>query len=71
MGRWVPDPPPAGGPLPSGNHGRMPEAPRQHSSRPGCCAMAEAGRAVRRGKFRLARRYTILAARLVAARVAS
>lgn len=35
-----------------------------------CCAMVEAGRAVKRGKFRLARRYAILAVRLTVARIA-
>lgn len=29
-----------------------------------CCAMVEAGRAARRGKFRLARRYAVMSIRL-------
>lgn len=35
-----------------------------------CCAMVEAGRAARIGKFRLARRYAAMSARLMAARIA-
>lgn len=71
MGRMWPDPSPAGGPLPRGNHGRKPKAPPPHTSRGGgCCAMAAAGRAVRRGRFRLARRYAVMSVRLVVARIA-
>lgn len=33
----------------------------------GCCAMVEAGKALRRKKFRLARRYAILSVRLILA----
>jgi hypothetical protein len=36
----------------------------------GCCAMAAAVRALRQGKYRLARRYAALSLRLLAARVA-
>jgi hypothetical protein len=35
-----------------------------------CCSMAAAVRAVKRGKFRLARRYAVMSIRLIAARVA-
>jgi len=36
---------------------------------PGCCAMAAAGRAIRRGKYRLAGRYAALSIRLIAEKV--
>lgn len=71
MARMWPDPKPAGGPLPRGNHGRKPPPPPPHRSREGgCCAMAAAGRAARRGRFRLARRYAVMSVRLIAARLA-
>lgn len=93
MGRAIPDPRPAGGPLPKGNHGRKPPMPKSKSNgrRPSpppvstkshgkkpppptnnadkCCPMVEAARSVRRGKFRLARRYAAWSVRLIAARV--
>lgn len=70
MGRWIPDPSPAGGPLPKGNPGRKPPAPRPHSNRGSgdCCPMVAAVRSVRRGRFRLARRYAVMSVRLIAAR---
>jgi hypothetical protein len=65
-----------------GRTGPGPAAPRYSSRRdratvrrggkPGkppekkCCPMVEAGRAVRRGRFRLARRYALLSLRLIA-----
>jgi hypothetical protein len=36
----------------------------------GCCPMVEAVNSVKRGKFRLARRYAAMSVRLLAARVA-
>lgn len=35
-----------------------------------CCAMVAAGRAARRGEYRLARRYAVWSVRLVVARLA-
>lgn len=35
-----------------------------------CCSMVEAGRSIKRGKFRLAARYARLSVRLIAARIA-
>lgn len=35
----------------------------------GCCPMVEAGRALRRRRFRLARRYAAMSVRLMAARL--
>lgn len=37
----------------------------------GCCPMVAAVKSVRRGRFRLARRYAAMSVRLIAARVAS
>lgn len=34
-----------------------------------CCSMVEAGKAVRRGQFRLARRYAAMSVRIIAARI--
>lgn len=55
------------------SHGKKPAAPPPHKARPkqGCCAMAAAGRALRRGKYRLASRYARLSIQLIAARLAS
>lgn len=35
----------------------------------GCCSMVEAGKAVGRGKYRLARRYAAMSVRTIAARI--
>lgn len=50
------------------DHGRKPPPPKADSDK--CCPMVAAVRSARRGKFRLARRYAIMSARLVAARIA-
>lgn len=39
------------------------------SHKKGCCSMVEAGRSLRRGKFRLASRYAVLSVKLIARRV--
>jgi len=80
MGRAIPDPRPAGGPLPKGNHGRKPPMPKTnvHGRRPSppkpnadaCCPMAAAVRSVKLGRYRLAARYARWSVRLLAARIA-
>jgi len=51
-------------------HGRKPPPPTPRTSnRKTCCSMVAAYRAARRGKWTLARRYTVLSARLIAARI--
>lgn len=52
----------------------VPRSPADGSYKPPggkskCCAMVEAGRALRRRKYRLAGRYARMGARLIAARV--
>ena len=42
---------------------------RGGNKKKGCCAMAAALHSARRGQFRLARRYTAMSARLIAARL--
>lgn len=56
---WVNPPRKRRSPMDSGNN----------SKNNGCCPMVAAGRAARRGKYRLARRYAVMAVRLIAARV--
>ena len=62
-------------PAPLGGGNRKPrvrrasELPSSRQGKKGCCAMAAAGRAARRGRWRLARRYAAMSVRLVAARV--
>jgi hypothetical protein len=78
VGRAIPDPRPAGGPLPKGNHGRKPPMPKTnlHGRRPpppkknadACCPMVAAARSARAGRYRLARRYAVMSVRLIAAR---
>lgn len=80
MGRAIPDPRPAGGPLPKGNPGRKPPMPKSnlHGRRPpppkknadACCPMVAAIRSARAGRYRLARRYAAMSVRLIAARLA-
>jgi hypothetical protein len=85
LGRAIPDPRPAGGPLPKGNpgrkppmpktnnHGRRPSAPPPHTSSGGkgdCCPMVAAVRAAAGGRWRLARRYAAWSVRLLAGRSA-
>jgi hypothetical protein len=48
-------------------HGRKPPPPRPDSDN--CCPMAAAVRSVRRGRYRLARRYAVMSVRLIAARL--
>lgn len=81
MGRFFPDPKPAGGPLPKGNPGRRPPAPRPHrssgSSNPPKsrrekdkgCPMVAAVRSARAGKFQLAARYARWSVTLIGARI--
>ena len=64
-------------PAPLGGGNRKPRVRRaselpssRQGKKKGCCAMAAAGRAARRGRWRLARRYAAMSVRLVAARVA-
>lgn len=64
------------------SHGKKPPAPKPHrnsgSSNPRrssrendpCCPMVAAVQSVKRGKFRLARRYAAMSVRLTAARMA-
>lgn len=64
-GSWLPGP---------GSHNRPARVRRPDQlgggqSKQGCCAMAAAGRAARRGKYRLARRYAAMSVRLITARV--
>jgi len=80
MGRAIPDPRPAGGPLPkpaarnrrkppmpsSKVNGRRPAPPPPRQGRNECCPMVAAVGAARRGKFRLARRYAVWSVRLLA-----
>lgn len=50
------------------SNGRPPRRRRASELPPpkrGCCAMVEAVRSVRRGKYRLARRYTAMSVRLL------
>jgi hypothetical protein len=66
----MPDANPGG---PGGKRGKIPHnAPQGKTShRAGkkkCCHMVEAGRAVKRGEFRLAARHARMGARLIAAR---
>jgi hypothetical protein len=53
------------------SHGKKPPPP-PHTSRPNkdCCALLAAARSARRGRWRLAYRYTVRSARLIAARLA-
>jgi len=51
----------------SGLHGRKPPKPKPDSDN--CCPMVAAVRSVRRGRFRLARRYAGMSVRLIAARI--
>ena len=59
---------------PGGHRGRIRPAAQSGGSNPPperkCCPMAEALVSVKRGKFRLARRYAAMSVRLIAARVA-
>lgn len=51
------------------NHGRKPPPPKPDSD--DCCPMVAAVKAVRRRRFRLARRYGAMSVRLIAARLAA
>jgi hypothetical protein len=53
-------------------HGRKPLYPGRHDgkSTDDCCPMAAAVRSVKRGKFRLARRYAAMSVRLLVGRLA-
>lgn len=66
----------------SKSHGKKPpnpqQAKKQHGTKPpppkddteACCPMVAAVQSVKRGKWRLARRYAAMSARLIAARLA-
>lgn len=47
----------------------VPRGKTSHQKK-GCCSMVAAVRAVRRGQYRLARRYAVMSVRLIVARVA-
>lgn len=52
-------------------HGRKPVAPGRFDGKnpDACCPMVAAVHSVKKGKFRLARRYALMSARLIAAKV--
>lgn len=54
---------------PGGHRGRIPVGGGGGHKKKGCCPMVEAGRAVRRRRYRLAGRYARMSVRLIAARL--
>jgi hypothetical protein len=59
MGNEWPDPPKRRSPMDSGNNRKD----------KGCCPMVAAVRSVKRGRYRLARRYAVMTVRLLASRI--
>lgn len=48
----------------------VPRGRTSHQKKKGCCSMVAAVRAVRRGKYRLARRYAVMTLRVLKGRLA-
>jgi hypothetical protein len=48
----------------------IPRGKTSHGKDKGCCPMVAAVQSVKRGKYRLARRYAVMSLRLIAARIA-
>ena len=55
---------------PGGHRGRIPVGGGGGHKKKGCCSMAEAGRAARRGRWRLAARDVRMTPRVIAGRFA-
>lgn len=66
MGQWKGDSNPGG---PGGRTRKIKSKKSKSAHQRKCCSMVEAVRSVKRGKFRLAKRYAAMSVRLIVARV--